>query len=102
MNVREVQSFLGYVNYHRSHIEKYAELAVPLYALTGKKKGETFIWEPEHEKAFENLKSAMTQAPVMKFPERSGLFILDTDASNAAIAAELSQVQNGEEHVIAF
>ena len=102
MNVREVQSFLGYVNYHRSHIEKYAELAAPLYALTGKKKGETFIWESEHEKAFEELKSAMTQAPVMKFPERSGLFILDTDASNVAIAAELSQVQNGEEHVIAF
>ena len=36
---------------------------------------ETFIWEPEHEKAFEELKSAMTQAPVMKFPERSGLFL---------------------------
>ena len=44
----------------------------------------------------------MTQAPVMKFPERSGLFILDTDASNAAIAAELARVQNGDEHVIAF
>ena len=102
MNVREVQSFLGYVNYHRSHIEKYAELAAPLYALMGKKKGEAFNWEPEHEKAFEELKSAITHAQVTKFPERSGLFILDTDASNAAIAAELSQVQNREEHVIAF
>ena len=47
MNVREVQSFLGYVNYHRSHIEKYAELAAPLCALTGKKNSEAIVWEPK-------------------------------------------------------
>ena len=47
MNVREVQSFLGYVNYHRSHIEKYAELAAPLCALTRKKNSEAIVWEPK-------------------------------------------------------
>ena len=47
MNVREVQSFLGYVNYLRSHIEKYAELAAPLCASTGKKNSEAIVWEPK-------------------------------------------------------
>ena len=47
MNVREVQSFLGYVNYLRSHIEKYAELAAPLCASTRKKNSEAIVWEPK-------------------------------------------------------
>ena len=47
MNVREVQSFLGYVNYHLGHIEKYAELAAPLCALTRKKNSKANVWEPK-------------------------------------------------------
>ena len=38
LNVTDVKTFLDYVKYHHSHIEKYAEVAAPLYALTGKKK----------------------------------------------------------------
>ena len=34
---KDVESFLGFVNYHRSHIKDYASLAGPLYQVTGKK-----------------------------------------------------------------
>ena len=34
---RDVESFLGFVNYHRHHIKDYANLAAPLYSVTGKK-----------------------------------------------------------------
>ena len=34
---QEVESFLGYINYHRSHIKNFAEIASPLYELTGQK-----------------------------------------------------------------
>ena len=34
-------------------------------------------------------------APVLAYPNSEDLFILDTDASNHAIGAELLQVQNG-------
>ena len=36
-NKRDVESFLGFVNYHRHHIKDYAKLAAPLYHITGKK-----------------------------------------------------------------
>ena len=101
-NVTETQSLLGYLNYHRNHIERFAELAAPLYALTGKSAKKLFEWTPEHETSFQALKHAMTQAPVMHIPNTTGLFILDTDASNIAVAAELSQIQNDEECVIAY
>ena len=98
--VREVESFLGFVNYHRVYVKDFAEIASPLYELTGRKA--TFHWEKTHEIAFLTLKSKMTSTPVMAFPTMDEPFILDTDASQFAIGASLSQVQDGQEKVIAY
>ena len=43
----EMPSFLGFVNYHREHIAKYASVAGPLYGLTGQKA--VFAWDDEHQ-----------------------------------------------------
>ena len=40
--------------------------------------------------------------PVLALPNANNPFILDTDASNYAIGAELIQVQNGVERTIAY
>ena len=98
-NTREVEQFLGLVNYHRNFIKGFAEMAVPLYRLTGK---QAFQWQSEHQEAFEELKKALTTAPVLGLPNNNDFFILDTDASNYAIGAELIQLQQGEERVIAY
>ena len=42
------------------------------------------------------------EAPVHAYPNSEDLFILDTDASNHAIGAELLQVQNGVVLLIGF
>ena len=42
------------------------------------------------------------EAPILAYPNLEDLFILDTDASNHAIGAELLQVQNGVEQLISF
>ena len=42
------------------------------------------------------------EAPVLAYPNLEDLFILDTDASNHAIGAELLQVQNGVERLFGF
>jgi hypothetical protein len=55
-NVKEVERFLGFANYHRAFIAWYAELTVPLYSVTGKK---PFHWGPEQQTAFEGLISAL-------------------------------------------
>ena len=102
-DVTSLQSFLGYMNYHRAYIPQFAELAAPLYTLTTiDPKKIPYIWKPEHQEAYDALITAMTHAPMLCIPTRSGLFILDTDASNVAIAAELSQIQDGAEHVISY
>ena len=90
---REVESFLGFANYHWNHIKEYAKLACPLYELTGPKA--PFHWDVPQQEAFEALKSALVSAPVLAYPNSTDMFILDTDASDTAIEAELLQLQEG-------
>ena len=74
-----------------------------LYALTWKKKDKSPTeWTSQHDKAFENVKDILVNAPVLAFPHPDDTFILDTDASNSAIGAVLSQIQSGEEKVICY
>ena len=62
----------------------------------------TFSWGTEQAKAFDALRQKLMEAPVLAYPNSEDLFILDTDASNHAIGAELLQVQNGVERLIGF
>ena len=59
-------------------------------------------WNEEQQEAFEKLKVALTQAPVLARPDLSLPFTLQTNASDYAIAGVLTQVFNGEEHPIYF
>jgi len=97
--VKEVESFLGFANYHRGFIQDYAKMANPLYEVTGKK---AFRWETAQADAFNNLKTALLNTPVMGLPNADDSFILDTDASDFAIGAELIQIQDGDERVISY
>ena len=96
---KDVERFCGFANYHRSFIKDFAKISAPLYGLTGKNK---FHWESEHQEAFEKLKSALCSAPVLTIPTQDGRFILDTDASDFSIGAELLQVIDGKEHCISY
>ncbi len=100
-NKTEVESFLGFVNYHRAHIPDLAEKARPLYELT-LGEGQDICWEDVHQKAFEDLQMAVVTAPVLAYPTTDDIFILDTDSSDHSIGAELLQVQNGMERTIAY
>ena len=96
---KDVERFLGLASYHRFFVRDFAELAQPLYCLTGKKQ---FRWEDKEHKAFEALKTALTTPPVLALPNNTDPFILDVDASDVAIGAELIQIQDGAERVIIF
>ena len=55
------------------------------------------------QEAFDKLVQALICPPVLAIPSREGMFVLDTDASDLAVGAELSQVQeNGEERPVAY
>ena len=95
-----VESFLGFANYHREFVKRYAEVANPLYALTGPKV--KFSWSTRAEDAFNNLKDALMDAPVLPYPDPKHTFILDCDASDTAVAGELGQVVDGKVQVIGY
>ena len=88
---RQVQQFLGTVNYYNRFIKNYSEIAKPLYAASNRKK--KFEWTEECEQAFQTLRTALTTDPVMAYPNSTGLMVLDTDASAFAIGGVLSQMQ---------
>ena len=98
--VRDVRSFLGLASYYRKFIRGFAEIASPLHALTEKSK--VFEWTESCKQAFDELKGRLRAAPVLSYPMPEGDFILDTDASGDGIGAVLSQVQDGDEKVLAY
>ena len=96
----EVRSFMGLASYYRRFVKGFAEIARPLHQLT--EKNRRFEWTSECQKAFEELKARLTSPPILAYPLPEGDFILDTDASDSAIGAVLSQVQDGDERVVAY
>src|SRR5258708_193720 len=99
--VKEVQSFLGFVNFYWKFICDFSDVAHPLYALT--RKTQQWVWGSPEQKVFDALKKAVTSAPVLTFPSQSGRFRLKCDASNFATGAVLSQAQaDGMHQPIAF
>ena len=57
---RQVREFLGTTGFCRLWIPGLATLAAPLYPLT--KEGEVFVWTPDHQKAFKEIKKALLMA----------------------------------------
>jgi hypothetical protein len=88
-NVKGVQSFLGFANFYRRFIENFSAIVRPLTILT--RKGIFFLWQAEQEEAFTTLKKAFTTAPILIHADPSKPYTLETDASNFAIGAILSQ-----------
>jgi hypothetical protein len=98
--VRDVQCFLGFANFYRIFIKNYSRVAAPLTRLTCKDKLE---WGPQAGKAFQDLKTAFTTAPILVHPDFAKAFYLETDASDFALGAVLSQMDiDGKLHPVAF
>ena len=98
---REVRAFLGLCNYYRKFVKGYAGIASPLNRLLSK--DVKFEWTTECEDAFIQLKKALTESPILSFPNFSERFYLYVDASNQAISYILGQKDDkNREHVIAY
>ena len=96
----QVRSFLGLASFYRRFIPSFSKVASPLTTLTHK--GQRFVWTAECETAFLHLKEALTNPPLLAYPDFDKEFILSTDASIDAVGAVLSQIQHGKERVISY
>ena len=103
----KVKSFVGLVGHYSHFIKGFAKIAAPLYDLTSgdkkDKKPEHIDSSPEALEAFDRLKAACLQAPIMAFLDFNRPFLLETDASGKGLGAVLSQKQvDGQCHPIAY
>ena len=114
---KEVHSFVGLASYYRRFIPNFAKWAGPLHALIVPasfkqkiRRGEMkksdlpeFQWTPACQEGFNQLKKALTEAPVLAYPDYSKPFILETDASLKGLGVVLSQKGDDNEiRVIAY
>ena len=93
----KVKSFVGLIAHYQCFIKGFAKIAAPLYDLTGgdnkDKKSEHVDLSLEAQEAFDRLKAACLQAPILAFPDFNKPFLLETDASGRGLGAILSQKQ---------
>jgi len=101
-NKKEVQSFLGFVNFYRRFIQDFSHHARPLFDTT--KKEVPWQWTSKESAAFEKMKALVTSAPVLSLPDDSEPFQVEADSSDYATGAVLSQRsrEDGKWHPIAF
>ena len=95
INKRKVKQFYGLASYYRRFVKNFAEIAYPLSQLTGIKDGKNprpFVWGEAEQKAFEQLKECLCSKPVLAAPDLSKEFIVTTDASDFALGAIFSQM----------
>ena len=99
-NVRDVRSFLGFANYYRRFIKNFAGIASPLTDLT--KKGMPWQWGPYQRQAFQAVKDAYCNAPILLFPDPKLPYTVSTDASGEATGGALLQDQGKGLQPLAF
>ena len=98
--VREVRSFIGMASYYRRFIDHFSDIAGPLTQLT--RKYAKFMWNEECQNAFDRLKTALCEAPILAHPDLSKPYKLYTDASLKAVGAVLTQEFPEGERVIQY
>jgi hypothetical protein len=94
--VKQLQSFLGMVQYLNQYSPKLADLCNPLYKLT--RKDTNFQWELEHDEAFNAIKQELVKQPVLQYYDVKKPVTLQVDASNTGLGLVLLQ----EQHPILF
>ena len=108
--VSGVRRFLGMAGHYRRYVKNFSRIAEPLRSLTGGESSElkeTLLgdsWTPACTLAFEQLKTALGEAPVLAFADYDVPFRVTTDASLGGLGAVLSQIspKDGLEHPVAF
>lgn len=100
-NVASLRSWLGLTGFYRKFIRDYAKISQPLLDLI--KKGIKFEWSDDCEHAFQYLRQALVQPPILSYPDFDSSFILYVDASSYAVGSVLAQKDHSNrERVIAY
>ncbi len=98
---RKLRSFLGMVGYYRGFCHNFANVVAPLTDLLSPKR--PFEWSQQCQCAFDNAKSLLANAPVLRAPNFERPFLLAVDASAYGAGAVLLQENvKGIEHAVNY
>ncbi|KAJ0524209.1 putative nucleotidyltransferase, Ribonuclease H [Helianthus annuus] len=90
----QVRRFLGLTGYYRCFIKNYASIVGPLTNLLRK---DAFCWTDSTLQAFNTLKNLLSSTPILRLPDFSKPFTVESDASGTGVGA-LSQ----DKHPLAY
>ena len=101
---KQVRAFLGLTGlYYRRFIPNYTQLAAPLTDLTRKDSPNMVRWNSVCDHVISALKQVLCSSRILKSPDFTRPFILQTDASDCGVGAVLSQRdEKGNDHPVAY
>ena len=89
VNIKNIREFLGLAGYYRKFVKDFSKIAKPMTELLKKEK--PFVWSPECEASFQELKLKLTTAPILIMPDINKNFEVYCDASRLGLGCVLMQ-----------
>ena len=100
---KELQAFLGLVNYFRDHVPNMTGLVKPLRVLIDtKKKNQRLQWTPLAKENYFKVRDTVANCPALYFVDENAPIIVMTDASDYGIGAYIYQLIDNKERPIVF
>jgi hypothetical protein len=90
-NLKDLKGFIRFCNFYRRFLKNFSLIAQPLHELD--KKTTAWKWGLKQQQAFEKLKELILSEPCLAHADPNKPFRMETDASNMAYGAMLSQKQ---------
>ena len=87
-NIKQLQSFLGLVNFYRNMWPRQSHVLAPLTDLTISK---SLIWTSTHHEAFNAMKAMVAKEAMLAYPHHNKPFIIETDTSDYQLGAVIKQ-----------
>ena len=88
-NLKDLQTYLGMVQYLSKFLPRIEEIAEPLQDLM--KKHAPYVWGSEHNHAFDSIKKEIVQVPILRYYNLQKETVLQTDASIKGLGTCLLQ-----------
>ena len=88
-NVTKTRNKIGLVSYYITFVVNITDKVKHLTEL--KKKNTTFNWNPHCQQSIKTIKEALTNSPILIFPDPNETYVLLTDASRHSWSRVLTQ-----------
>jgi hypothetical protein len=87
----ELHNFLGLANFYHRFVLGFSHITWSMSQVTKGGEKEKLFWFESQQKAFDDLKHHIFSAPVLTLPDLQQTFEMETNASDYAIGAILTQ-----------